>query len=133
MPDYVKQEIVNQNKRLNKQIAALGETYEGTDPVADAQKIYAREMMMKMGYKKQNGEFFEDDNRKDVGDPFDLFGHGIKSYFTMMKSLIVVFFIISMLMMPVMWKYYNGKAYNTEQENDIFKLVTLGNLGHASN
>jgi len=49
--------------------------------------------------------------RKKIGmededvDPFESFGHGIQSYFKMMEELICVFFIISILFIPVMYLY----------------------------
>ena len=66
-------------------------------------------------------------------DPFEVFGHGIKSYFLMLRYLIYVFTVLTILFLPTAIIYSNGNAYsNIESAKDRFFVTpTLGNLGHA--
>lgn len=98
---------------LNGIISKENLSYSGTNPLEDAKKIYEEQM------KGQGGE-----------DPFDIFGHGIISYFRMIESLICVFFVCSLLFIPVFYLYCTGGAFNSGSESPL-ALLTLGNLGHA--
>jgi hypothetical protein len=82
---------------LNKILKKFGISYQGTPYKKDAMMIQALEVI--------NMQDEEDD------DPFDVFGHGIKSYFTMIESMICVFFVASILVTPLCYFYYNGDAY----------------------
>jgi hypothetical protein len=51
----------------------------------------------------------------------------------MLEQLMKVFFIITLLFMPVMLIYYNGNGYNHLGGLDkMFAPFTLGNIGFAS-
>jgi len=63
-------------------------------------------------------------------DPFYLFGHGIKSYFLLLKALILIFALISLLFIPVFVFYRKGGAFEG-QSGYALNSWTLGNLGHA--
>lgn len=74
--------------------------------------------------------------KQNEEDPFDLFGHGIQSYFFMIKNLICLFFILSILSVPIMVSYAMGQTYNSQEDIPIaakvLGIVSLGNLGGAS-
>ena len=42
--------------------------------------------------------------------------------------MLTVFFVITLLFVPVFYKYYQGTAFS---EESILARLTLGNLGHA--
>ena len=65
-------------------------------------------------------------------DPYEVFGFGIQAYFNMLEILIKLFFLITILMMPVMYIYYEGGAYeNMDFLNRFMAPITMGNIGHA--
>ena len=74
--------------------------------------------------------------KQNQEDPFDLFGHGIQSYFFMIKNLICLFFILSILSGPIMVSYAMGQTYNNQGDIPMLSMVlgviSLGNLGGAS-
>lgn len=96
------------NAKLDKVIASYGEEYEGTDPVKDSAKIHKEDYMKKLGICKVESKYCVVDhkNKGEAGDPFDIYGHGIKSYFTMMWTLVLVFLGLSILFVPVVINYY---------------------------
>ena len=63
-------------------------------------------------------------------DPFNVFGHGIQSYFRMIRLILGAMAIISLLFVPIFYMYYNGGAFN-DGEAAGGEVFMLGNLGHA--
>jgi len=119
------------DKRLEDICDYYGKQYEGTDPIEDSQVINEQEKLKDLGvYKTPDMIHYQ---KLEVGkqpDPFDVFGHGIKSYFRMMEMLMFVMVLISILFIPVFMMYRNGGAY---REDDMIASLTLGNIGHAEN
>jgi hypothetical protein len=73
------------------------------------------------------------DNEEQGHDPFDNYGPGILSYFRLIKTLIIAFFFLSMIILPVIFLYYHGHGYNHDltSSEKVFLQSSLGNLGHA--
>ena len=79
---------------LNTIIEKENFSYTGTDLLSDIEKIHKEQM--EKAIKKE---------KDDSVDPFDIFGHGIISYFRMIESLICVFFVCTLIFMPVIYLY----------------------------
>jgi len=87
--------------------------------MADAKRCHAQTIMELRGDEQD--------------DAFAVFGYGIQAYFMMLERLIEVFFVITLLFLPVVWVYYNGNAFNHLTGLDkYFSPITLGNIGHAN-
>jgi hypothetical protein len=63
-------------------------------------------------------------------DPFLLLGFGVNNYFDIMKSLMYMFSMISLFMLPLMFKYSTNdqKALSKDPLYAITQF-SLGNLG----
>ena len=50
----------------------------------------------------------------DMGseEPFNIFGHGVLSFFTMIESIIYVIFACTLLVLPVIYIYHSGNRFN---------------------
>ena len=59
-----------------------------------------------------------------------MFGHGIQAYFSLLKTLILLFTILTLLYIPIMYVYSQGGAFD---KDDPMIRLSLGNLGQASN
>ena len=105
--------------------------YQGTDPIKDSKSIHKEKAKKKLGIKKNDqGIYVVNKLAKHANeDPFDQFGHGIKSYFAMMKMLIWVFVVLTILFIPIESMYKGGGSYNRLE--DSFHKITIGNLGHS--
>ena len=62
---------------------------------------------------------------KQAGDVFDVFGHGIKSYFFMMEEFIKAFCILTVMFCIIIAIYTSGQV---ELKKISIGLTTLGNL-----
>ena len=67
------------------------------------------------------------ENVKDR-DPFDLFGHGINSYFNLMSLIMKILFLLTLIFTPVMYYYSQGKEY-VNSATYLWSAVSMGNLG----
>ena len=73
-----KTQLETESKRLEQYLKHFRTSYEGTDPISDAETINLQTKLKMTRSSKTLG------TKKDQkGDLFDLFGHGIKSYFFM--------------------------------------------------
>ena len=63
-------------------------------------------------------------------EPFLLLGYGINAYFGIMFSLLTMFFIISIFLIPV-FGYYTKNGVNFLEDKGKIAMSTLGNLGGA--
>ena len=68
-------------------------------------------------------------------DLIDNFGIGVSSYFSLIKIMIFVFFLLTLLHIPVFHQYYSGQVYNDNKnlsdKQRLFLTTSLGNLGHS--
>ena len=72
-------------------------------------------------------------DREVQEDPFLLLGFGVNNYFDIMKSLMWMFSMISIFMLPLMYKYSHNDQLGL-QSDPLYALnqFTLGNLGGSS-
>ena len=78
----------------------------------------------------QLGQGKGDKKAGEYKDPFNVFGHGIQSYFRMIRLMLAVMAAISILFIPIFYMYYHGGAFNGS-EGAGAAVCMLGNLGHA--
>jgi len=64
-------------------------------------------------------------------DPINYFGFGIVSYFDFLKMCIFVFFILTVLHIPVMGIYGSYNYYSEETALKVPKLLSMGNMGYS--
>ena len=67
-------------------------------------------------------------------DPFESFGYGIVSYFSLLRYLMALFFAISLMMIPVFIIYYKGGEFDGNEESSSplrFQKFSIGNLGQT--
>lgn len=61
-------------------------------------------------------------------DVMQVFGSGIVSYFRIQHTLVVNFFLISVLFLPVFYIYHRGIMYEHVNSMEL-PILMLGNLG----
>lgn len=106
-PKSYEHNLSHANDDLNNHLRFHEETYEGTDPVPDAKKLYIRTFR---NYLKHEDDTF---HWKDVCslkgykviDPYEVFGHGVTSFFSTVRSLMLIMLIMTILFIPVMIIY----------------------------
>lgn len=64
-------------------------------------------------------------------DPINYLGSGIVSYFDLLRTMVFVFFILTLLHLPVMSLYSKYDNYKDETTEVLPKLMSLGNLGFS--
>lgn len=101
-----------------------GAKYEGTDPIKDAKKAHKKETIMTQKNEEIEGV-----------DPFQRYGAGITIFFKQLEGLMMSMFLFSILVIPVIYLYYNyGTQYrNTTSFYAEVQSLSLGNLGEAQN
>ena len=65
-------------------------------------------------------------------DPVNYLGFGLVSYFDLLKTMVLVFFVLTLLHVPVMNIYGKYGNYTEETTERLPKLLSLGNLGFAT-
>jgi hypothetical protein len=74
-----------------------------------------------------------DDPNESSGDPYLIAGYGVNAFFSLTRSLMIMFMVISVFMSPVMYMYKNGSQQGITNYSPKAKLMfnrfTLGNLG----
>jgi len=77
-----------------------------------------------------------DDPQETSGDPYLIAGYGVNAFFSLIRSLMCMFMMISVFMLPVMHIYKNSSQKGVEAFSHgpkaMFHQVTLGNMGAAS-
>lgn len=71
------------------------------------------------------------ENEKSNNNILNLLGIGIVSHFRLIEYMIAIFFVISLLMIPVI-KIYSGYDAMKGTKNEGSTMYTLGNFGFAS-
>jgi hypothetical protein len=61
-------------------------------------------------------------------DPFNTFGHGIKSYFDLLQTLVDAFCVLTILVIPVLVMNSQGAAMRGNG-NYALKQFSFGNMG----
>ena len=82
------------------------------------------------------GSFTQKKDSNNSADPVDDYGPGVQAYFRLLQFLMVIFFGLTILMLPVMVIYINGGGY--QDVIQTFDSLTrssiqasLGNLGFS--
>lgn len=60
-----------------------------------------------------------------------MYGFGIMAYRSTLWSLMMGFFVLSLLAMPIILLYKHGEGYINSPSHP-FAILTLGNLGYSS-
>ena len=116
-----KTQLETESNRLEQYLKHFRTSYEGTDPISDAEKINLQTKLKMTGKSKTLGKEHE-----QKGDLFDLFGHGIKSYFFMITQLIYAYVFLSLLALILLAIY---RLSNSHSDHLIsMGQLTLGNL-----
>ena len=76
--------------------------------------------------KKKQGYALSEEQKED---PFNFLGFGMVAYRDLMFSLILLFALLSLLMLPAMYFYKNGGAIQNIKKLEKY---SLGNLGYSS-
>ena len=70
------------------------------------------------------------DFRLDDGeDPMGRLGYGVVSYFELIYTFLVIFFLLTCGHLPMMYNYANWSAYEGEVLVPLATRLTIGNLG----
>ena len=69
---------------------------------------------------------------KDKKDPFLRLGYGLIAYRKLLRSLIVMFFLMSLIMAPAIYIYYKGTGFDQMENATWSARFSLGNLGYDS-
>ena len=70
--------------------------------------------------------FFEDHE-----DPVDYLGFGVSSYFHVIRTFIFLFFVLTLVNIPVLRIYTSYSNYRDETSEKISKITSLGNMGFS--
>ena len=65
-------------------------------------------------------------------DPFLMFGFGMIAFRSLLRSLIFLFFIMSLLSLPISIFYYKGANNQDFKPMKGYGAITLGNMGYNS-
>ena len=65
-------------------------------------------------------------------DPYLSLGYGLIAYRSTLFSLSVAFFLMSVVMYPVINAYYSGLAINIGSVNTKYGIYSITNLGYSS-
>ena len=56
-------------------------------------------------------------------------GYGIVSYFQLIYTFLLIFFILTLMHIPIMYNYAGWKAFDDEKQVSLTTALTIGNLG----
>jgi hypothetical protein len=71
-------------------------------------------------------------DEEDDEDPANYLGFGIVSYFSLIKTMILIFMVLSLVHLPVMKAYSSYKNYSNDLLDKFKKDYSIGNLGFAT-
>lgn len=103
------------DSKLNKLLQNKDQKYEGTDPFTDAENYHKEDEMKKRKIKEVKTGKYVQDIKKQLSkgfDPFLSFGPGINEYFKTMKRLYILFGVLSIVLIPTMYLYSDGGAFD---------------------
>ena len=112
---------------MNEVIKKMGHVYSGNDPISDEKKISQFRKTLKQNVKLDEILKTED----AVSDPYDIFGFGVISYFSMMRIVILGMTILTICFLPTLYIYGQGKAMLGYTGSNIYNLYSLGNIGQS--
>jgi hypothetical protein len=58
-------------------------------------------------------------------------GFGVSSYFHVIKVVIFLFFVLTLVNIPVLRVYTSYNNYKDETSDKLFKITSLGNMGFS--
>ena len=78
-PPLQKQNLIAEDKVLEKVCKFYGKTYGGTDPVSDTISTYESDRKKEYNVIEENGTFVKKkaSDEDEIKDPYDVFGHGV--------------------------------------------------------
>ena len=133
LQEHVSEEVARENHQLDAFLKEMNAKYVGTDPIKDSKLLH----YIKNFKQQQIADMMKSKKASSASklekDPFEVFGHGIQSYFLMMRALIYAFTALTVLFLPTLVIYSNGSAYSAYESamDRLWVTPTLGNLGHA--
>lgn len=83
---------------------------------------------MKEELKKREASQIHAEN----SSPLHCFGFGITNYQRFLKIMAIVFTVLSLVNLPIMMVYNNGKGISKEIGNAYGGFTSLANLGYSS-
>ena len=109
-----KTQLATESDRLEQYLKHFRTSYEGTDPISDAEKVNLQTQLKMTRSGKALGP-----TNVQKGDLFDLFGHGIKSYFFMITQLIHAYLFLTVLFVILIFIY---RFSNTDSD----QIISMG-------
>ena len=125
MPKSLLQEVIYRNATIDEVIESFDGSYTGTDPVEDSAQIF------KESKKKNLRNYHEAKDIDEVKDPFEIYGYAILSYFTLLRSLMGIFALMTALNIPLIIYYSQGKFMKQTTGTWGLYTVSLGNIGQT--
>ena len=114
LPKSLQDILQAEDRKLTNVIESCQESYNGTDPINDEQKIFKDLKMKQLGIsqreravqlKNEKFRLVKDQNSAVIRDPLEIFGHGITQYFYLMSVLMRTLIIITLIFIPLMYYY----------------------------
>lgn len=78
------------------------------------------------GYLDDAPDFFLEEGE----DPINRLGYGIISYFSLIKTLMQLYFVLTLVNLPTILEFQSFSAYEGENMSFLTKF-TLGNMGES--
>ena len=117
---------------MNDSLKKNGEEYDGTDPVADAKKIFLEVQYKNLKQSRENIYIDDEDGVQEVEatDPYEVFGFGVLAYFQMLRFLMVAMAMMTVVTFPLIYKYSQGQVMENIFDDFISSTrLSIGNLG----
>lgn len=126
IPDVIKKMTVRETNKLVEIMEDCSDkVYEGTDPIEDTIDIYRKTAKKKNEFERKLTRSYQGKNQEKF-DPVGDYGPGVQAYFRLLRFLIAIFFVLSVLMVPVMAMYsYGGGYHEVIHTFDSFTKSTL--------
>ena len=64
-------------------------------------------------------------------DAMTRLGYGVVSYFNLIYTFLVIYFLLSVGHIPMMYNYATWKAYEGEKQISLTTQLTIGNMGQS--
>ena len=142
LPKAMAETLEKSSQELDRLLQEYNASYEGTDPVGDAQRVFRQQQKRRLrgGVDRIYLEdllslggarslLFEEDT---AADPFETFGYGVLSFFSTLRGLIIAMAVMTLLFGPVTWMYTH-EHFLTDSDELGFGTTqfSLGNLGQT--
>ena len=133
VPDYP-QPIQNQEAKANSQVMMESASADQIDAPLLSKKttmiVNGREVVKRTKRKPKSAI---GDKAKLEAEPLAVLGFGIVNYTDILWTLIVVFFVFSLMLVPSMRIYHQGTGYlHVAEKLKQYEKGMIGNLGYSS-